>query len=301
MAKYQVLAIEYGFNLNFEFITKTALESFSEAFSARLSANWGHRSNPDDFVPKVGEIVEAFVEDQIGYAIIDYNDEISEQLDKGRSFNVSIYAKCKSYWDDKGIRHIEEILFDDTNSIDIVPFGAIPHAQIQQPVAEEAIKVESFVMNSVKGIVSKIDSEPTLTERKDTMSDELKTEVLGAAEPIVSSSEPKVKSEYEKSICVAEIKRDAFTAGASAGLTQAGVEWVASQITDDSDVSKLVEIEKNRIAQIVNEVKEQLSAGAKSEKDTLSSGITINSNPENSLKPNRFDELLLPKQSKEEK
>jgi hypothetical protein len=82
------------------------------------------------------------------------------------------------------------------------------------------------------------------------MSDELMTEVVAAAEPKASSSEAQVKSECEKSICVAEIKREAFTAGLSAGLTQASEEWVVSQITDDSDVSKLVEIEKIELPQL---------------------------------------------------
>jgi hypothetical protein len=133
------------------------------------------------------------------------------------------------------------------------------------------------------------------------MSDELKTEVREVAEPKASSSETQVKSESEKSICVAEIKREAFTAGLSAGLTQASAEWVISQITDDSNVSELVEVEKKRVAQIIAEMKEQSQTGAKPEKDTISSGITINSNPENSSGLNRFDEFLLPKEIKEEK
>jgi hypothetical protein len=300
MTKYKVLAVEYGLNLNSEFITDSAMESFTGAFTGGLKSNWGHRDGPDDWTPCVGEILETSVENgQRGFAVVDYNPEITEQITNGRHFDVSIYAKCKSHYDDKDIRIIDEFVYDPNNSIDIVSYGAIPNASIQEPVSDQLKKdTQNFVSYSIKGMFSRIENgDNDVAERMEVMSDKLDIE------PEPSSTEPApdvaanscTDEQAESSpkepddtiapnisadpLITAANLSEAFLLGAQSGLKPTSAQWVADQVKNGGDIKKLVEIEIKRIAEITDEVKnEQKSEPASDE--VVSEGVKIYPNAE---------------------
>jgi hypothetical protein len=306
--KYKVIATEYGLNYNNEFIETSALDTFPVAFSKGNLSNFGHRGLPNEYVPKIGVIDSSFVEDNKGYAVIDFNDEVSAEIENGTQFNISIYAKCKSHYGENDIRVIDEFIYDQLNSIDIVRYGAAPRAK----VLDIADNKKDFILCSVKGNFERIQSgemndksvadKVTTSERKNTMNQEDIDKVSNATAEIVvnalktvadkkasenQSVEDEAKIEAEKKAKVDAKIADAFKLGATSDLNSKSVERVANQIKLDSDIEKLVVDEKEYVSAIADELKKE------NESEEISSGLKIPSNESNSSKYTSFDNQLV--------
>ncbi|MDR3116723.1 MAG: hypothetical protein LBT91_02680 [Bifidobacteriaceae bacterium] len=304
--RYKVLATEYGLNYNNEFIENSALNTFSVAFPTGNVSNFGHKASVEDYVPQVGIIEDSYVEDNKGYAIIDFNNEVSAELENGTQFNLSIYSKCKSHIGDENIRVIDEFIYDPDNSIDIVKAGAAPRAK----VLEVADNKKDFILCSVKGNFERIQNEEkdnkpvadkvATSERNNTMNQEDVDKISNATAKVVvdalktvadekasenQSVEDAAKAETEKQNIVNAKIAEAFKLGATSDLNSKSVEKIANQINLDTDIEKLVADEKEYVSAIADELKKE------NENEEISSGLKIPSN-ESSSKYNFLDNKL---------
>jgi hypothetical protein len=288
MTKYKVLVTKFGLNLNYEDIGQGVLDTFETAFPAGTLSNFGHRLDKDDYVPKVGVVQSTSVDGNYAYAVIDYNDEISNELDSGREFNVSIYSRCKSHYCDNGIRYIDELIYDKTNSIDIVKFGAVPEAKIEEKV-ENNLNTSEWISCSAKAKFEKVDEitnqkKNIKRERKISMTED---EIKALSDSIVNSVSALLKSEKaeaeeketqnekteadeaQKAKQADEAVANAFRVAGGAGLPDELVDEVANSLTVDSDIEKIIADKKALVESIANSLKKE------TENDEISNNFRV--------------------------
>jgi hypothetical protein len=274
MISYNVLATKYGLNLNNEFITDEAIETFTKAFRAGHVSHFGHPYS-NKVRPVIGKVLSTSIKDNAGHAVIEFNDDIAEQVDNGKEAQVSIYARCKSHFDDEtGTRYIDELLYDDANSIDVVDTGAVIGAEVQERIENAK---DDFVFCSVDFIEKQTNASNRIVSAANKSHDlggkmadfdkkEFATEVAKTVcDSLATLAKEQAENKAENSTL--DAIKDAFMQGITVGANKLGETSIArikNSITETVNIKQLVDDEVAFVESIRNEILDEV----KNEADT---------------------------------
>jgi hypothetical protein len=275
MISYNVLATKYGLNLNNEFITDEAIETFTKAFRAGHVSHFGHPYS-NKVRPVIGKVLSTSIKDNAGHAVIEFNDDIAEQVDNGKEAQVSIYARCKSHFDDEtGTRYIDELLYDDANAIDVVDVGAVIGAEVQERIENAK---DDFVFCSVDFIEKQTNASNRISNEAANKSHDLggkmaefdnkefAKEVAGiVCDNLATLAKEQAEIKAENSTL--DAIKDAFMQGITVGANKLGETSIArikNSITETVNIKQLVDDEVAFVESIRNEILDEV----KNEADT---------------------------------
>jgi hypothetical protein len=132
-----VPSTEKGLNLNDEYITLEAIPTFPDAFPKGSISHFTHPEDFFEYPPEVGTVTDSWVEGDQAGVDIDFQERFAKNFEGNRRYDVSVYCvKVQDHYDGHGLRYIDAFLPDERNSIDIVPFGAVPAAKVGEKVSD---------------------------------------------------------------------------------------------------------------------------------------------------------------------
>jgi hypothetical protein len=274
-----VLATEYGLTLNDEQITENALATFPDAMPDGQPSRFFHPDEKLPYPPVIGTLVgtpEASNKD--AHVVIDYDEGFARNFDSGNKYAVSVYSLCKWHWDTYTcIRVVDEFVYHPDNSVDVVPYGAVPSAKVLGKVED---KVKNGITNETKeefvrcsiAMVPTLCDEPrqkegvemneqqirdaiaaAITDSKVTVADDDVTRIADAVASAVSAVtvEPPAK---EPEVDIAEVIADSFAMGVAVdGFTEGSIERVKNSIKGGATIEDALAIENA----IIDEFKKQ--------------------------------------------
>jgi len=257
-----------GMNLNWEYISREAINTFPNAYLSGHNCNFTHPGDIALFPPTVGKLDDKpYVEDCAAYAVVDFDDEFARNFEGSDSYDVSVYCRCVSHFDEKNwIRHIDEFVYDERNSIDIVAAGAVPTAQVLEQVSDSV--QADFFRCSYEMVPVKVDEEPRKEvemEKKDIIDavNEAIAEhgavdadrIVDAVVKAVSAAPTVEPSASIPEADMAEVITASLKAGAESGLTGKSLERVSASIKGGSSVEDAIAREK----ELIEEFKDQFA------------------------------------------
>jgi hypothetical protein len=274
MPLYKVLAVKEGVTLDYRAITKDAIATFPSAFKDGNLSRFGHPTPSLPYPPEIGIVKQAYNEDEYtGYADIEFDEDFARNFETDNKYEISLYAMCVVHWDDdSGLLMIDEMLYNDNNSIDVVERGAVLGAKVLEPnefSAKEGSK-QCFVRCSLEMVSSAVDVKPDGKEiamdrqeildaikeglSGETVADTLLERITDTFAGLVADIAPEPTA--LPAVDTAKIASEAFVKGATSGLDNRSVERVAAQISEGKTVEDAVETE----TALVKEFQERFAA-----------------------------------------
>jgi len=271
MPLYRVTATNEGLTLNGEHITQAAIDSFSEAYPGEQLSHYTHPGDDFYYPPVVGLVERAYSEGTFALAEIDFDEYFARNFDSGGRYDVSIYCRCEGHFDyDKYILIVDRFIYDERNSIDVVPYGAALHAKVDDRIGDStemhdetsgkvisnaalSQEVPEFIRLSYELVPQVVEPEveTLMPTKQDSVADIEAVYVLTDEDiaRIALSLKGSIETETEPDAVI-----DAFKAGAESGFDDLSVERVIDAVRKGWSLEDAIASERSVVEKIATQV-----------------------------------------------